>query len=127
MRRGFSIVLMLVLGLAPLSPLINGSEDVNLPVCCRRHGAHHCAMNEGALRAMMATDRTPGFAAPQTCPAYPGPASAVVGPSPALAILEQVLTIPATRRLVSSHQSAAPASLLSDAHAVRGPPNNKLS
>ena len=44
MRRGFSIFLILFFGLGPLSALIDGSEDASLPPCCRRHGAHHCAM-----------------------------------------------------------------------------------
>jgi hypothetical protein len=44
MRRVFSIFLILFFGLGPLSALVEGSDDASLPACCRRLGAHHCAM-----------------------------------------------------------------------------------
>ncbi len=77
MRRGFSIFLILFFGLGPLSALVDGSEDASLPPCCRRHGAHHCAMDAQIMAAMSgaaAPIRTPGFSAPLTCPLYHGPA-----------------------------------------------------
>ena len=63
MRRGFSIFLVLFFGLGPLSALVDGSEDASLPPCCRRHGAHHCAMYARimAMRARPALDPTPAF------------------------------------------------------------------
>jgi hypothetical protein len=71
MRRGFSIFLILFFGLGPLSALVDGSADAGLPVCCRRHGAHHCALYAQimAMRAGRGIDPTPGFSAPLTCPA----------------------------------------------------------
>jgi len=127
MRRGFSIVLMLVFGLMPLSPLIDGSEDVNLPACCRRHGAHHCAMNMAAMRAMMATDRTPGFAAPLTCPYYPSAANAMSTPPPALTVSTASVAVLAAQPYGASAAPAAPASTPGRSHSGRGPPNEDLS
>ena len=74
MRRGFSIFLILFFGLGPLSAFVDGSEDAGLPACCRRHGAHHCAMYAQimAMRAGRGIDPTPSFSAPPTCPLYPG-------------------------------------------------------
>jgi len=84
MRRSLAILLMLVFGLGPLSATLKASDDSSLPACCRRHGAHHCAMM--ADRMVAATqDRTPAFSAPATCPYYPGAAAIVTSPAPALA------------------------------------------
>src|SRR5262249_49252306 len=44
MRRAFSILFVLLFGLAPLGPILDG-DDPSLPACCRRHGEHHCAMS----------------------------------------------------------------------------------
>lgn len=70
-RRLLSFMLLLVFSLPLIPPalaLAQGPES-NLPLCCRRNGAHHCAM-------MMHRNGTPApgtnFAAiPQRCPAYP--------------------------------------------------------
>src|SRR3569833_293303 len=45
MRRSLSILLMLLFGAGYLSFAFNLSDDFSLPACCRRHGAHHCAMD----------------------------------------------------------------------------------
>lgn len=47
MRRALSISLILLLWMPALAALLPGSEDVRLPLCCRRAGAHHCAMDSG--------------------------------------------------------------------------------
>jgi hypothetical protein len=127
MRRGFSIVLMLVLGLLPLSPLIGGSEDANLPVCCRRHGAHHCSMNVAAKRAMAAQDRTPAFDASPTCPSYPSAATAICTPPPALGVSTPGVSISAEQAYVAPVAPAAPALTPGNAFAGRGPPAGNLS
>ena len=49
MRRAISIFLILFFWLGPLETLLPGGEDARLPACCRRHGAHHCAMTLGAM------------------------------------------------------------------------------
>lgn len=45
MRRALSILLMVLFGAGPLSFALNLSDDITLPACCRRLGAHHCAMD----------------------------------------------------------------------------------
>jgi len=44
MRRTLSIFLVLFFGLGPVAAALHAEEDAGLPACCRRHGAHHCAM-----------------------------------------------------------------------------------
>jgi hypothetical protein len=123
MRRGFSIFLVLFFGLGPLSVLID-SEDANLPPCCRRHGAHHCAM---ALRmaAMMrnaASGKMAMAEAPVTCPEYPGVAAWFAAPAPALTVSVAGLPMPRTRARVALADYAAPESTPARSYAGRGPP-----
>lgn len=77
MRRGLSILLVLVLGLGPLTELLPASDDLRLPVCCRRNGAHHCAMAAMMehMLAYLPPVNGPAFSVPLTCPKYPGPAA----------------------------------------------------
>jgi len=68
-RRFSSIVLLLLFSFPLISSVfaLVASSDVNLPACCRRNGAHHCA---GTMRAPESSG--PAFSAiPQRCPAYP--------------------------------------------------------
>ncbi|MFZ0302721.1 MAG: hypothetical protein WAL75_08550 [Terracidiphilus sp.] len=129
MRRGFSILLMLVLGLGPLSSLIDGSEDVNLPACCRRHGAHHCAMD--AQMAAMAqgaqSGRTPMVSAPVTCPSYPGSVAMLSTPAQALATASRTSEAPHRFEYVRIASHTAPLSKPAQTHAGRGPPASSLS
>lgn len=126
MRRGFSILLIIVFGLMPLSALVDGSEDANLPACCRRHGAHHCSMNAGAMRTMIARQSAAGFANPLTCPYYPGAATAFSTPAPALIVgVEGLEALAQAGVAPASHASVS--SIPSRTHAGRGPPAEYLS
>jgi hypothetical protein len=128
MRRGFSIFLILFFGLGSLSVFID-SEDANLPACCRRHGAHHCAMDTRVAAVMRdaASGKMPMAGAPMTCPQYPGLAALLSPPTPALTVsvidhptlLQQV-------RVVLAEQ-AAPTTTDASAHAGRGPPQTLFS
>jgi hypothetical protein len=130
MRRGFSIFLILIFGLGPLTAFVDGSEDANLPPCCRRHGAHHCAMYQRilAMRAQQALDPKPAVTDPLTCPNYPGPTIAMLMPAHAVTAdmaepapaWTAISHVPAAR-----YESVASASLR--AHAGRGPPQIKCS
>jgi len=45
MRRALSTLLLLAFSLPVVAPpFISMDADSALPACCRRHGAHHCAM-----------------------------------------------------------------------------------
>ena len=129
MRRGFSIFLILFFGLGPLSAFVDGSEDAGLPPCCRRHGAHHCAMYAQimAMRAGREIDRTPGFSAPLTCPLYHGPAFSMLMPAHALTAAPARYRPEQTRAFVAMPGRAEAFSTPSCAHAGRGPPAANLS
>ena len=75
MRRGISIFLIMFFWLGPLTAMLPASEDDSrLPPCCRRHGAHHCAMSVrvAALISQATSGGKPIFTAPPTCPYFPG-------------------------------------------------------
>jgi len=45
MRRAFAILLMVAFSLPLIAPALAFAPDESqLPACCRRNGAHHCAM-----------------------------------------------------------------------------------
>jgi hypothetical protein len=125
MRRGFSIFLILFFGLGPLSALVDGSEDASLPPCCRRHGAHHCAMYQRilAMRARQVLDPEPAVSDPLTCPNYPGPTIALLMPAHAVtaAVVEAMAAWMAVSH-VSVPRYASVVSAPLRAHAGRGPP-----
>src|ERR1700677_2076186 len=86
MRRALSISLILFFGFGPLAATLGASDDAGLPACCRRHGAHHCAMSMRMVAAIM--DTAPGkaiFTAPLTCPEFPGSAAATTSAPQAIA------------------------------------------
>jgi len=128
MRRGFSILLILFFGLGPLSAMIDGTEDANLPACCRRNGAHHCAMNM-QMAAIMAkiADPRPAFSAPLTCPLYPGPAITIMAPVHALTAAHAGPVFASTHSLAPVSARAAAHSSPSRAHSGRAPPVANLS
>jgi hypothetical protein len=123
MRRGFSIFLILLFGLGPLSAMVPGSEDASLPSCCRRNGAHHCAM-----AAMARTpDPKPHFTVPLTCPYYPGPALAMLMPAHALTAAAASPHVAMARSFAPILLCAAAFSTAGRTHAGRGPPLSNLS
>ena len=128
MRRGFSIFLVLFFLLGPLSAFVDGSADAGLPACCRRHGAHHCAMYAQimAMRAGRGIDPTPGFSAPLTCPLYHGPTFSMLMPAHALAAAPAGLRAEFTRAQAPAIERIAAFSRPSRAHAGRGPPAAEL-
>ena len=123
MRRGFSIFLILFFGLGPLSVFING-EDANLPPCCRRHGAHHCAMAMRMATMMRdaASDKMPMAGAPATCQEYPGVAALFAAPAPALTVSVAGLPVPREQAHVALADYSTPEATPTRIHAGRGPP-----
>ena len=125
MRRGLSILLVLVLGLGPLTEVLPASDDLRLPACCRRNGAHHCAMAAMMehMLAHMPPVKGPAFSAPLTCPEYPGPAAVLTPQAQVLALTTAVslpalaacLHTPAPRLAVALSNPIRP-------HSGRGPP-----
>jgi hypothetical protein len=134
MRRCFSIFLILFFGLGPLSALAEGTEDGGLPICCRRHGVHHCAMSaqisEGqkmAMKASMANETTPEFSAPSTCPLYHGPTLYMLMPAHALAAVPASIRAELRIAPAPAFERMAAFSRPTRAHAGRGPPASNPS
>jgi hypothetical protein len=132
MRRGFSIFLILFFGFGPLSVFID-SEDANLPACCRRHGAHHCAMAmrmAAQMASMMrdaASGKMPMVSVPMTCPEFPGTAALFTAPGPALTVAAAGLPVLRTQARVALADNAAPEATPARTHAGRGPPTTNPS
>ena len=105
MRRLVSILLVALFWAGPLSALLPASADAQLPACCRRHGAHHCAM------AMAENGQTPAghSFSPAHCPRYhrSGPATLNFTPAeqPALAELPQAPTEFPSPRAAALHRA----------------------
>src|SRR6266567_9412846 len=117
MRRGFSISLVLLFMLAPLATWLPGLDESSLPMCCRRHGNHHCA---AASDTSSETGATHSVAASSRCPHYatPGPATLaafLLPASPAVASprQERAPSLPAFQSYRTSTRAAAD----------RGPPS----
>jgi hypothetical protein len=66
-RRVLSIVLLLAFSLPLISSAValTAGSEANLPACCRRNGAHHCAMKVGPADGINLSS------IPEHCPAYP--------------------------------------------------------
>jgi hypothetical protein len=128
MRRGLCAVLILLFWLGPLAAMLPASAESRLPVCCRRHGAHHCEMSDAksSQAAGAISDSAPSLRAPAHCSRYPGCMIATTGP------VEGLLASPAALPvlLATAHSPAAvrAAARLSAmrARANRGPPVSNL-
>jgi hypothetical protein len=129
MRRGLSIALILFFGLGPLAAALKASDDARLPACCRRHGEHHCAMNEqaAARMALLAHASNPAFTAPLHCPAFPSSGAATTAQvhalAPSAAGLQVLLAHP---RSAASSRAAARLRPIRT-RSGRAPPSNLLS
>jgi hypothetical protein len=124
MRRGLSILLALLFGVGPLSVLLPGGDEATLPACCRRLGAHHCAM-AAQMAAMVARAEAgkASISAPSTCPNYPGPTIALLTPA-AHAMIADAAEPPTFETAARARQSIDWPELSGSglSHAGRGPP-----
>jgi drug/metabolite transporter (DMT)-like permease len=129
MRRGFSIFLILFFCLGPLATILLGSEDASLPPCCRRHGAHHCAMamRMAAMMAQALSGSTPVLTAPLTCPFYPGFRAGTASTTQALAASPVSLPVLLARPHTPAAGRAAARMSQVRTRASRGPPALFLS
>ena len=82
MRRALSISLILLLWLPAFAALMPQAGDAGLPFCCRRNGAHHCAMGTSDATAP-SVGSGPGAAvgAPSLCPQFPATPAATTAPA----------------------------------------------
>ena len=127
MSRALSIFLILLFWLGPLAAILPANAESRLPACCRRHGAHHCAMSMG-MAAVMA-EAAPGrvfLVAPSTCPAFPGPTAATT--SAPHALIASSVGMPALLAHPHTPVAGRAAARLSQirTRAGRGPPSPNI-
>jgi hypothetical protein len=73
MRRSIAVLMLLIFGSfvsAPLLAASSPSED-NIPVCCRRAGAHHCMSQRMMEQALLRQPGTRVSAPLEQCPLFP--------------------------------------------------------
>jgi hypothetical protein len=129
MRRSLSILLVILFSLGPLAATLQASdEDARLPACCRRNGAHHCAMSmEKAASMAAAASGGATVRARSTCPLYPGDNAATASAPQALAA--RAVTLPDLLAHPHSPAAAHAAARLSQirTRSSRAPPQNSLA
>jgi len=127
MRRWLSLIFVVFFGLGPLTAALPASEDARLPACCRKNGAHHCAMSEAMIAYMVRIyGSKPIVTTPSRCPLYPRGSGHSMVPVHALkasavdlpAILEQPMAAVSREAAAHSGQLRTPAG--------RGPPDASL-
>jgi|SRR5579872_4050171 len=124
MRRSLSILFSLFFALGPLVALFGEDYDARLPACCRRHGAHHCAMSSDAPDRATASNTGPShfFAAPSRCPLYPHATPAPTSSTHAIATSKITALSFSTQGYVPSEQHLGFSNRLFSNLLVRGPP-----
>ena len=120
MRQALTAFLVLFFGLGPLTAVLPASDEARLPACCRRNGAHHCAM--AMQMAAMDAGHGPALSAPSHCPVYPGAAAALLSTVHAALVFPAALPAAASRFGPMASPLAAILSLRGRAVADRGPP-----
>ncbi|HUB28761.1 MAG TPA: hypothetical protein VL967_03650 [Terracidiphilus sp.] len=123
MRRALAIFLALAFGLGPCTALLQADEDARLPFCCRRHGAHHCAMSDESPQP----GSTAQFTNPSHCPLYPGNLPATTPPLHALAAPRIGIVVLGVEQRALASSSTATHSRSLRARFVRGPPSSLAS
>ena len=123
MRRAVSLLLILFFGLGPLTATLQAQDDSRLPACCRRNGAHHCAMSDAMIAAMVrALAGKPVIGAPAHCPCYPGHNHATVASFYALAPRKSDLPALLQELHNSVFAGNTPRLVPTRTHSGRGPP-----
>jgi hypothetical protein len=123
-----AITLLIAFGSPFILPLLASTSDLQsaLPACCRRNGAHRCAMTmETAAAATL--NGTHLLAPPDRCPMFPRAVAPVRSQhltfnTPAL-LFAEVLAHPAVRRQTEARARIA----LDRSRHKRGPPATRLS
>jgi hypothetical protein len=124
MRRGFSILLILIFSLGPMAATLQADDESGLPACCRRHGAHHCSM--GTDTAQAAGEPGAAFSAPARCPFFPRAIAPLLQAQTALTAHAGDLQF-AVERAPRARVRAATLQRSARSHSVRGPPNSLLA
>lgn len=124
MRRLLATLLVSVFSFSLMAPLLLAGEDANLPACCRRGGAHRCAMMD------MDQDEAHGpssgaslVAHTLKCPYFPkGGALPPHSDAVLLAGPQSIHAVVLTQRRVQPGAQAGYPVAYACAHPKRGPP-----
>src|ERR1035437_4665338 len=123
MRRFFSILMILLFGLGPLSATLPASAESRLPACCRRHGTHHCAMSAkmAAGESQASSESDPVFTTPLHCPSFP--ATVAASTTPIHALVTPAAGLPVLFAQTHSPSASAGATQMTQFgdHTTRGP------
>jgi len=119
MRRATSLVLILFFSLLLMAPVFARDPETSLLACCRRHGAHHCAMvmaegSTGTSGVASLSERCPCFPA-ATCAAHSSPFQPAAG--------RQFYSPDARAFLIPLHSEAGFPLAFFGSHQKRGPPS----
>lgn len=91
MRRVVGVFLILLFWLGPLAAVLPANAESRLPACCRRNGAHHCALSAASHPY---SGGSPVFAHPSQCPSFPDSVIASRVSVPAMAASPARLPVP---------------------------------
>jgi len=72
LRRFSAISLLILLALSLFTPLFGAGPEASVPACCRRNGAHHCAMVSVRNASESSSSHVPSFRDNRKCPLYSG-------------------------------------------------------
>jgi hypothetical protein len=130
-RRILSVFLLLFFGLPLIAPALalTGGPENQLPICCRKNGAHRCAqsMMMESIADQAELGQTPVASTRYThCPAYPEVVTLahhlnLAAPTSA-AIFAELLSHPALHAQTEARARVA----LDLSRQKRGPPTNSL-
>ncbi|MGO9258462.1 MAG: hypothetical protein ACLQU1_19420 [Bryobacteraceae bacterium] len=120
MRRASAISLLAAIGFSLIAPGMLLQAESNLPACCRRNGAHHCAMS---LVRPESDSGTSVAGVHQTCSSFPMAVTAPAGsgaalPRPAAAMFSALLSHPSIQFQTESRYRVS----FSRCRQKRGPP-----
>jgi hypothetical protein len=122
MRRLLSILLLAAFALPLIAPALALAQDpdAGLPICCRRHGQHHCAMVD-----RQKDPSAHGFVA--VCPAWPQRAvPALLAFHPFLGRTSASGTSVEKLVISTANRDAHPLQAGERLHPKRGPPAESL-
>ncbi len=138
-RRSIAFAGLLYLVTLLCAPIFLAPQDAKLPACCRRAGAHHCAMSAGTTAMPMAASASapdssaallpagPGISSASHCPAWPRsfatPHSQAFAPQPSAGISAALLSAATLRSRNDALARIARLRQLS----LRGPPLPSLA
>lgn len=122
MRRLLAILLLAAFGLPTVAPLLaqTPDPDSNLPACCRRSGAHHCALSVAAQ-----SSNAPIISA--RCPAFPQHAAVATLTPAAFLPTHLSIKLPITTQSAPAHAETKRHLSRERTRQTRGPPANNLA